>query len=137
MDALPSVVANALRGRALGSAAQNIGLECLKLMGDRLLRARGQDQEDDIEPACAMPLGANERAALWQAAKWINEGIAGREPRKLEEALAELQRAGRDGSVPVDTAAIPPEALRCTDEDLWDDVRTFCEVFGARLPAGR
>jgi hypothetical protein len=106
-------------------------------MGDRLLRARGQDREGDIDPACAMPLGANERAAFWQAARWINEGIAGREPSKLADALAELQKVARDGSLPVDAAAIPKEALSCTDEGLWDEVRTFCEVFGARLPVGR
>ncbi|MGK9164931.1 hypothetical protein KXR53_01465 [Inquilinus limosus] len=134
MDALPPVVANAMRGRALSRAARNLGLECLKLMGDRLLRAKGQDREGDIDPSCATPLGANERAAIWQAARWINEGIDNREPVKLENALAALQKVARDGSLPVDTAAIPAEALSCTDEELWDEVRAFCEVFGPRLP---
>ncbi|KGM35316.1 hypothetical protein [Inquilinus limosus] len=136
MDALPPVIANALRGRALGSEARNVGLECLKLMGDRLLLAKGQDAEGDIDPSCALPLGANERAALWQAARWINEGIDKREPARLHDALAALHGMMRAGSVPTDIATVPSEALRCTDEELWDEVRTFCEVFGPRLRPG-
>jgi hypothetical protein len=136
MDALPSVIANAMRGRALSQSARSIGLECLKLMGDRLLLAKGQDAEGDIDPSCALPLGANERATLWCAARWINEGIDRREPSKLHDALAALYGMARVGSVPIDATAVPAEALRCTDEELWDEVRTFCEVFGPRLPVG-
>lgn len=136
MNALAPVIANAMRGRALDPASRNLGLECLKLMGDRLLLARGQDAEGDIDPSCALPLGANERAAMWQAARWINQGIDGREAGKLQEALATLHRMGRDGSLPVDVSAIPAEALICTDEQLWDEVRSFCEVFGPRLSVG-
>jgi hypothetical protein len=134
MDLLPPVVANAMRGRALDQASRTLGLECLKLMGDRLLLAKGQDAGGDIDPECALPLGANERVALWQAARWINEGIDSRKPGKLQEALAELHGMARAGSLPIDTAVAPAEALSCTDEDLWDQVRSFCEVFGPRLP---
>lgn len=137
MDALPSTVANAMRGRALDQSARNLGLECLKLMGDRLLLAKGQDAEGDIDPSCALPLGANERATLWFAARWINEGIDSRQPGKLEDALATLHAMARVGSVPIDAAAVPAEALRCTDEELWDAVRAFCEVFGPRLQVGK
>lgn len=135
MDALPPVIANAMRGRMLDKSSRALGLECLKLMGDRLLLAKGQDPEGDIDPGCAVPLGANERAALWQAARWINEGIDSREPDKLQEALAILHAMSRAGSLPIDTAAVPAEALNCTDEELWDEVRSFCEVFGPRLSA--
>jgi hypothetical protein len=135
MDALPPVIANAMRGRALDPASRNLGLECLKLMGDRLLLAKGQDSEGDIDPSCALPLGANERVALWQTARWINEGVDNREAGKLQEALAALHGIARAGSQPIDVAAVPAEALNCTDEDLWDAVRSFCEVFGPRLRA--
>ena len=64
MDLLPPVIANAMRGRALDQTTPVLGLECLKLMGDRLLLAKGQDAEGDIDPSCALPLGANEWAAL-------------------------------------------------------------------------
>jgi hypothetical protein len=134
MDLLPPIVANAMRGRALDPASRDLGLECLKLMGDRLLLAKGQDAEGDIDPECALPLGANERVALWQAARWINEGIDARQPDKLHDALAALHNVARAGSLPIDAAAVPTEALSCTDEDLWDEVRSFCEVFGPRLP---
>lgn len=135
MDVLPPVVANAMRGRALDRSSRAVGLECLKLMGDRLLLAKGQDPEGDIDPSCAVPLGANERAGLWQAARWINEGVDSREPRKLQEALTALHGMARAGSLPIDVAAVPAEALSCTDEELWDEVRSFCEVFGPRLSA--
>jgi len=133
MDVLPPVIVNALRGRALTPAARSIGLECLKLMGDRLLLAKGQDAEGDVDPSCAVPLGANERATLWQAARWINEGVESREAGKLEDALAALHSMARVGSRPIAADAVPAEALSCTDEELWDEVRTFCEVFGPRL----
>ncbi|MGL4965185.1 MAG: hypothetical protein ACRC67_28425 [Inquilinus sp.] len=133
MDLLPPVIANAMRGRALDLTSRNLGLECLKLMGDRLRLAWGQDPEGDVDPDYAMPLGANERAALWQAACWINDGIDSRQPGKLQKALAALHEMARAGSVPIDTAAVPAEALNCTDEQLWDQVRSFCEVFGPRL----
>ena len=41
----------------------------------------------------------------------------------------------RAGSLPIDVAAIPAEALNCTDQDLWDAVRSFCEVFGPSVPS--
>ncbi|MGF6227920.1 hypothetical protein QFZ27_001875 [Inquilinus ginsengisoli] len=135
MDVLPLVIANAMRGRALDPTSRSVGLECLKLMGDRLLLAKGQDPEGDIDPSCTVPLGANERATLWQAARWINEGIDSREPGKLQDALATLHGMARAGSLPIDAAAVPAEALRCTDEELRDEVRSFCEVFGPRLRA--
>lgn len=136
MDVLPPVIANAMRGRALDHESRGIGRECLKLMGDRLLLAKGRDSDGEIDPECALPLGANERAVLWQAARWINEGIDSRQPGKLQEALAALHEMARAGSLPIDAAAVPAEALNCTDEELWDEVRTFCEVFGPRLTAG-
>jgi hypothetical protein len=136
MDTLPPVIANALRGRALDQLSRQVGRECLKLMGDRLRLARGQDPDGGVDPNYAMPLGANERATLWQAARWINDGIDSREPGKLQEALAALHRMACAGSVPVDTAAVPAAALRCTDDELWDEVRSFCEVFGPRLASG-
>ena len=135
MDALPPVIANAMRGRALDPASRSLGLECLKLMGDRLLLAKGQDPEGDIDPSYAVPLGANERATMWQAARWINEGIDSRDSNKLQEALAALRRMARVGSLPVDAAAVPAEALSCTNDHLWDEVQAFCLVFGPRLPA--
>lgn len=136
MDLLPPVMANALRGRALDPTSRNLGLECLKLMGDRLLLAKGQDAEGDIDPECALPLGANERVAHWHAARWINEAVDNRKPDKLHDALGALHAMARAGSQPIDAAAAPVEALSCTDEDLWDAVRSFCEVFGPRLSPG-
>ncbi|WP_343714029.1 hypothetical protein [Inquilinus sp.] len=136
MDLLPPVVANALRGRALDAASRNLGLQCLKLMGDRMLLAKGQDPEGDVDPSYAMPLGANERATMWQAARWINEGVDSRQPARLQDALTALHGMARAGSQPIDVAAVPAEALICTDEDLWEEVQAFCMVFGARLAAG-
>ncbi|WP_343711929.1 hypothetical protein [Inquilinus sp.] len=136
MDLLPPVVANALRGRALDAECRNLGLECLKLMGDRMLLAKGQDPEGDIDPRYAQPLGANERATIWQAARWINEGVDSRQPAKLQEALTALHGMARAGSQPIDVAAVPAEALSCMDEDLWEEVQAFCIVFGARLSTG-
>jgi hypothetical protein len=133
MDLLPPVIANAMRGRALDPASRNLGLECLKLMGDRLLLAKGQDSEGDIDPSGTLPLGANERAALWQAARWINEAVDNRTPDKLHEALAALHDVARAGSLPIDTAAVLAEALSCSDDDLWEEVHAFCVIFGARL----
>ena len=135
MDVPPPVIANAMRGRALDPTTRNLGLECLKLMGDRLLLAKGQDPDGDIDPECALPLGANERAALWQAARWINQAVDSRTPDKLQDALATLHAMARAGSLPIDTAAVPAEALSCTDEDLWDEVHAFCVIFGPRLRA--
>ncbi|MGL4968197.1 MAG: hypothetical protein ACRC67_43685 [Inquilinus sp.] len=41
MDVLRPVIANAMRGRALNLTSRNLGLECLKLMSNRLLLAMG------------------------------------------------------------------------------------------------
>jgi len=81
MDVLSPVIANALRGRALDLTSRSLGLECLKLMGDRLL-LKGRDAVGEIDPECALPLGAIERAALWQAARWINEGSTAANPAR-------------------------------------------------------
>lgn len=133
-DPIPPIMANARRGQVLSPLIRSLGLESILIMSDRLQLARGLDAEGEVDEEQAVPLGVNERAVFWQACRWINSGIDQREPLRMLQATAALQRVTRDGSLPLDLTEIPAEAPRCSDDDLREHVMAFCEVFGPRNP---
>jgi hypothetical protein len=137
VDQVPPLLANARRGQVLSPLIRSLGREAVLMMSDRLVQARGIDADGEVDEELAVPLGANERLVFWQACRWINSGIDQREPLRMLQAVTALQEVARDGSLPLDLADVPAEALRCSDDDLREHAMAFCEVFGPRHPSER
>ncbi len=96
MDVLPPVVANAMRGRA--PRPLRAGPDWARMSeadGRPAPPGEGPDAEGDIDPELCPPRSAPmSGATLWQAARWINEGVESRGGRQAGRMPSRPSRHG-------------------------------------------